>query len=142
VTQLGRILDPIADKVLIAGVFIYLSALYHKGSGVPAWASVVVICREMIVTALRSFLEQQGRDFSAKMPGKLKMVFQCLLVVFSLLGLMLVAGDPPQPPQWAEVTTAVFLYLAVIFTIYSGVGYVIAAVRLTRPSDAKPDPEL
>ena len=74
VTQLGRILDPFADKILICGVFIFLAA--EPNFRVAAWMAVLVVGRELLVTALRSFLEQQVPT-SASMAGKLKMVFQC-----------------------------------------------------------------
>ena len=45
--------------------------------GLRAWMVVVIVGRELLVTALRSFMEERGSDFSAKMSGKLKMVFQC-----------------------------------------------------------------
>ncbi len=61
VTQLGRILDPFADKILISGAFIFLAA--EPGSQIAAWMAVVVVGRELLVTALRSFLEQQGAGF-------------------------------------------------------------------------------
>ena len=67
VTQLGRIFDPFADKIAICGTFIFLSA--ETGSGIPAWISVVIVGRELLVTALRSFLEQRGADFSASFAG-------------------------------------------------------------------------
>jgi len=56
VTTLGRILDPFADKVIICGTFVFLSAKYPT-SGVHAAMAVVVVGRELLVTALRSFLE-------------------------------------------------------------------------------------
>ena len=83
VTKLGRILDPFADKFLICGVFIYLGA--EPNSGIAAWMAVVVVGRELLVTVIRSFLEGEGIDFSAKLAGKLKMVFQCAAVIVSLL---------------------------------------------------------
>ena len=49
VTQLGRILDPLADKIIICGTFVFLSA--NAGSGVPAWMTVVVICRELMAVS-------------------------------------------------------------------------------------------
>ena len=70
VTVLGRIFDPFVDKVIICGTFIFLVA--SPGSKIAAWMAVVVTGREMLVTVLRSFFEQQGTDFSAKMAGKLK----------------------------------------------------------------------
>ena len=73
VTQLGRILDPFADKIVICGAFIFLAAV--PDPIIQAWMAVVVVGRELLVTALRGYLEQHGGDFSATMPGKLKVVF-------------------------------------------------------------------
>ena len=73
VTTLGRILDPFADKVIICGTFIYLAAvpaMFNEPYGVKAWMVVVIVGRELLVTALRSFIEDRGSDFSAKMVGK------------------------------------------------------------------------
>ena len=64
VTTLGRILDPFVDKIIICGTFIFLAALPADSKVTPAMA-VVVVGRELLVTALRSFLEQQGADFRA-----------------------------------------------------------------------------
>lgn len=127
ITQLGRILDPFADKILICGTFTLLGA--EPGSQIPAWMAVIVLGRELLVTALRSFLEQQGADFSANMPGKLKMVFQCAAVAMSLYGLRAVAGELP---TWWPVGTQAMAWLAVAATIYSGAIYVNSAARLLR----------
>ncbi len=89
VTNLGRILDPFVDKIIICGTFIFLVA--EPASGVAAWMAVVLVGRELLVTALRSYLEGEGADFSASMSGKLKMVVQCLAAVMCLLALYL--GD-------------------------------------------------
>src|SRR5947209_3961196 len=67
VTQLGRNLDPFVDKIIICGTYIFLAA--EPYSRVAAWMVVVVVGRELLVTALRSFLEQQGSDFSAAYSG-------------------------------------------------------------------------
>ena len=126
ITQLGRILDPLADKVLICGTFIYLSAI--PSSGVPAWLTVIVVCRELIVTVIRSFLEQQGHDFSAKMSGKLKMVLQCATVIASLL--LLWQGES----AWSFLPglVTILVWASMITTVYSGVIYAIAAARILR----------
>jgi CDP-diacylglycerol--glycerol-3-phosphate 3-phosphatidyltransferase len=70
ITVLGRILDPFVDKIIVCGTFLFL--LPHPESGVTAVMAVIIIGRELLVTTLRSWLEQQGRDFSAAMIGKLK----------------------------------------------------------------------
>jgi CDP-diacylglycerol---glycerol-3-phosphate 3-phosphatidyltransferase len=129
VTVLGRILDPFVDKVIICGAFIYLSALQPQGSGLAAWMAVVVVARELLVTALRSFLEGEGIDFSAVMSGKLKMVTQCLAAGWSLFRL---SYGETAPPVWVSTGLVIVVWAAVALTVYSGVAYVIAAIRLLR----------
>ena len=128
VTVLGRILDPFADKVIICGTFIFL--LVEPGMaeipfGLRAWMVVVIVGRELLVTALRGFIEQQGTDFSAKWSGKLKMGFQCGAAAGALFYLSL-----SEPVVWLRWTLVAALWTAVLLTIYSGVEYVCAAARL------------
>ncbi len=141
VTQLGRIFDPFADKIIISGTFIFLCA--EPGSGVPPWIVVVVVGRELLVTVLRSFLEQRGADFSAKMSGKLKFVFQCATVVTSLLALTNLSqsaaaghtnwyGSVDALPPWLYWPLFVSVWLAVLSTVQSGVEYIFRAAQLLR----------
>lgn len=133
VTKVGRVFDPFVDKILICGTFIFLAA--EKDSGIYAWMAVVVMGREMLVTVLRTMVEQSGGDFSAKMAGKLKMVFQCLAVGASLVVLIKVAGGQKvsmQENAWLFWTLQVSVWLAVLSTIYSGLEYVILAARALR----------
>lgn len=128
VTTLGRILDPFADKVIICGTFIFLAAV--PGSGVLPWMAVVIVGRELLVTALRSFLEQQGADFSATLSGKLKMVLQCVAAGLSLFVLAW-----PETSKWGPAlgqTLTVVMWGAVIITVVSGVAYVRSAITLLR----------
>ena len=127
VTKLGRILDPFVDKFLICGVFIYLAAV--PASGVAAWMAVVVVARELLVTVIRSFLEGEGVDFSAKTAGKLKMVFQCLAAAVSLFVL-----SRSEVPGWMQTTLVASAWLAVASTVYSGAGYVMRAISLLKLS--------
>ncbi len=130
VTQLGRILDPFADKMLICGTFIFLVA--QPESEVRAWMAVVIIARELLVTALRSFLEQRGSDFSASLAGKWKMVLQCLAAGFSLFRLSYLGTPETEPPAWLTPSLVTLVWAAVVLTIYSGVGYILAAIRMMR----------
>lgn len=137
VTKLGRMFDPFVDKIIICGTFIFLAA--EPSSGIAAWMAVVVMGRELLVTAIRSFIEQQGGDFSAQMAGKLKMVFQCLAVVASLAALrhFQQASNPPTPlPVWLYWTLHISVWLAVISTVYSGLEYVVAAAKTFGRQDA------
>ena len=92
--------------------------------------TVVVVAREFMVTVLRSFLEQQGKDFSAKMAGKLKMVFQCAAAAASLLLLCQLSRNISW--EWLPPLVAVLAWIAVISTVYSGVVYVGVARQLLR----------
>lgn len=129
VTTLGRILDPFADKVIICGTFIFLAAI--PGSGVRPWMAVVVVGRELLVTALRSFLEQQGADFSATLSGKLKMVLQCAAAALSLGCLAFPQTVQSAGPALAW-TLAATVWSAVLLTVVSGVAYVRSAVNILR----------
>lgn len=134
ITVLGRILDPFVDKIIICGTFIFLAAVpassTSPGSQVQAWMVVVIVGRELLVTALRSFLEQQGADFSATMSGKLKMVVQCIAAGSSLFFLSWADGDTA--PDWLKWLVISSVWAAVLLTIYSGVVYVRAAIALFR----------
>jgi CDP-diacylglycerol--glycerol-3-phosphate 3-phosphatidyltransferase len=125
VTTLGRILDPFVDKIIICGTFIFLVPI--PASQVRAWMAVVVVGRELLVTALRSFLEGEGADFSAKMSGKLKMVFQCAAATLALACLSLADREP-----WLDGLLVATVWVAVLMTVYSGLEYVWKAWRLLR----------
>ncbi len=127
VTTLGRMLDPFADKVIMCGTFIFLGAI--PGSGLTPAMAVVIVARELLVTAIRSFLEQQGADFSANLAGKLKMVLQCAAVAMSLAALALVPHSTTAPRVVALVG-----WLAVASTIYSGAIYMHRAAGLMKDS--------
>jgi CDP-diacylglycerol---glycerol-3-phosphate 3-phosphatidyltransferase len=131
VTTLGRILDPFADKVIVCGTFIFVMAAPMMGQtpwGLRAWMVVVIVGRELLVTALRSFLEDRGSDFSAKMSGKLKMVLQCVAA-----GVCLFYLSYPSPViNWCWWLLVVSVWSAMALTVYSGVVYIQIAVRLLR----------
>jgi CDP-diacylglycerol--glycerol-3-phosphate 3-phosphatidyltransferase len=125
ITQVGRIYDPFVDKIIVCGTFIFLAA--EKDSGIAAWMAVVVVAREMLVTALRSYIERVGGDFSAKMSGKLKMVFQCVAAGASLAVLHCGGKAAPAWMQWVLLAS---VWLTVISTVYSGAVYVGDAAKL------------
>ena len=132
VTQLGRILDPFCDKILICGTFILLAVemndQYPWYMAITGWMAVVVTGRELLVTVLRSLIEGAGGDFSAKMAGKLKMWFQCIAVGACLFALAGNYHDQDTPmPSWLLITLVVSIWVAIFSTIHSGFLYVVAA---------------
>jgi CDP-diacylglycerol---glycerol-3-phosphate 3-phosphatidyltransferase len=139
ITTLGRILDPFADKVIVCGTFIFIMAaiagdplLAKEPWGLRAWMVVVIVGRELLVTALRSFIEDRGSDFSAKMSGKLKMVLQCVAAGVCLFYLSYETQQARDAAVWCWWLMVVTIWSALILTVYSGVVYVYVAVKLLR----------
>ena len=142
VTTFGRILDPFADKVIICGTFILVSAIPQMlatPGGLRSWMVVVLVGRELLVTALRSFIEERGGDFSANLSGKLKMVFQCVAAAVCLFYLDYPAQSPTGPgqvpslaPAWVWYLMVVSIWSTLAITIYSGLVYIFVAIRLLR----------
>jgi CDP-diacylglycerol--glycerol-3-phosphate 3-phosphatidyltransferase len=137
VTTLGRILDPFADKVIVCGTFIFLAsvpAMAQVPWGLKPWMVVVIVGRELLVTALRSFIEDRGVDFSAKMSGKLKMVIQCIAAGTCLFWLhYLKPGEiAAHGPDWCWWILVTSVWASVLLTIYSGLVYIRIAVQLLR----------
>ena len=107
VTNFGKFADPLADKMLTMTAFIFLVSLNLA----PAWIVAIIVCRELAVTGLRLIVvENDGEVIAAKMPGKIKTTCQMLSIIFLLFGDIFHIGT-------------VLLWLALIFTIYSGIDY-------------------
>ena len=137
VTQLGRILDPFCDKILICGAYILIAVemdgLFPWYAMIAGWMAVVVVGRELLVTVLRSLIEGAGGDFSAKMAGKLKMVFQCVAVGACLVALALKANNDQQPiPDWLNWIVIISVWLSIFSTLHSGYLYIVGAAGQVR----------
>ena len=145
VTQVGRILDSFCDKIIILGTFILLAEAmvqvqydFPWYARVTGWMATVVFGREMLVTALRSFIENAGGDFSAKMAGKIKFVLQCVAATVCLWALSVKSGGQ----EISSGLNAVLIgsvWLALISTIYSGAGYVNAAAKFIADANRSPE---
>ncbi len=149
ITTLGRILDPFADKVIVCGTFIFIlvtPGMRDTPWGLQAWMVVVIVGRELLVTALRSFLEERGSDFSANLSGKLKMVLQCVAAGSALVYLHCLQplGEATQAvssmaPRWVYWFTIISIWSAVVLTVYSGAIYVWIAYKLLKQKTDTPD---
>ena len=84
-TPIGRQLDPLIDKVIVAGSYIYLASIPEK-TGVYPWMVTTIVVRELLIQGLRSLLEGQGQPFGARLAGKLKTTVQCLSIIRLLAG--------------------------------------------------------
>jgi CDP-diacylglycerol--glycerol-3-phosphate 3-phosphatidyltransferase len=129
VSRLGRIFDPLVDKVLVCGGWILL-ATRDQPAAIAPWMAVVVVVRELVVTAVRAEMERAGSDFSAALSGKLKMVLQCAAVALELAARTW--------PEWTVGgmgvrTLATWVAgAAVVATIWSGLEYLWAARTLVQ----------
>ena len=123
VSRLGRIFDPLVDKVIVCGTFVLLAD--RTGSAILPWMALVIVVRELVVTAIRAEMERTGLDFSAAWSGKLKMLFQCAAIALEL-GTRAWPELMLGPVSIHQVTVRV-VWLAVISTIWSGLEYILAA---------------
>ncbi len=107
------------------------------------WMVVVLVGRELLVTALRSFLEERGSDFSANLSGKLKMLLQCVAAGSALIYLhyMQTAAldSAAAAPDWVYWVTVASIWSAVLLTVYSGAVYVWIAWKILRSDHDEPD---
>ena len=129
-TLVGRNLDPLADKILVCGTFVYLIPV--REAGIDPWMVVVVVSRELLVTGIRGMVEATGKKFGADWFGKLKMGLQCAVLIGVYLILWL--KDVPAPAARAalEPVQGVLLWAMLVATVGSGVQYVVKAARLLR----------
>ena len=111
ITEFGKLIDPIADKLLISTALIFLI-----GKGVELWMAAVIIAREIIVTAIRIYLLPSKIVVPASNFGKAKTVLQSIAIVFVLLQL---------PFSWHVMLAAVLL------TLVSGIEYLIRIKKMT-----------
>jgi CDP-diacylglycerol--glycerol-3-phosphate 3-phosphatidyltransferase len=125
-TPIGRQLDPLIDKVIVSGCYIYLASIWDQ-TGVYPWMVTAIVVRELLIQGLRSLLEGQGQPFGARLAGKLKTTVQCLSISAVLLALAAVT-----PPVWLLWVRNTLTWLAVALTIYSGTSYLISALPALR----------
>lgn len=114
ITDFGKFMDPLADKLLVTCALIILV----EKNIFPSWIVVVIIAREFIVSGLRTLAASQGVVIAASQWGKLKTVLQMTAIIMALLSLIVSAS-------WLKVLTTITIYLAVIATIFSGVDYFV-----------------
>jgi len=119
VTDLGKLLDPIADKILTGGALVCLSIINE----LPWWVTIVILVREIGITVFR-FVMLRDRVIPASRGGKLKTIAQSVALSLALLPLWLIVGDDVM--HWVNT---VAMSIALALTVYSGLDYLIAARR-------------
>lgn len=121
VSNLGKVMDPVADKLLVSSAFIMLASL----GWVPAWMVCIIIGREIAVTGLRNIIAVHREDVSASNLGKYKTGFQIAAVIPLLIHFPFWGLNP-------QIIGNFFLWGALIFTIWSGADYFIKFRKLLK----------
>jgi CDP-diacylglycerol--glycerol-3-phosphate 3-phosphatidyltransferase len=136
-SDFGRIADPVVDKIIVCGAFIFLASVNWPEAYVPVWMAVVIVSREFLVNGLRGYIEARGVAFPSRWDGKLKMILQCVAVpaVFLVRTVDLALG----PEHWLFVTAhwiaIISVWLSFAITVVSGARYVQAAAVVLRTSE-------
>lgn len=115
VTNFGKFVDPLVDKILTMAAFIVLV----EGKVIPAWAVIIIIARELIITGYRTLAADQGITIAASIWGKAKTTSQMIALVMLLLDIEILN------------TFGIYVfYLAVILTVISGVDYIVKNIEV------------
>ena len=126
VTELGKLMDPIADKLLMLGALIVASILGEM----PWWVTILFLIREVGITVMRlAIVDKGGSVMAAEWPGKLKTLFQSVGIAFLLIpaSTLMTAGSAGLTAYvWC---TWIFILVALVLCLYSGAEYVIKAIR-------------
>ena len=129
-TALGQLLDPLADKLIVAAAIIMLAAVPPEPR-IPAWIAVVIVLRELAVTGLRGIASSSGVVLPAQELGKYKMIAQ----MFALEGLLLHYRYPIPGTSMAidfHAGGMVLLWWALILAVWSAVDYHVRVLRMIR----------
>ena len=122
-SSLGRMLDPIADKLLVAASLMMLVA-NHTIAGWSIWAAIVILSREILVSGLREFLAELRVSVPVSTIAKWKTTLQLVAIGFLIVG---DAGERVLPGN--VIIGIVLLWVAAVLTLYTGYDYFKAGIR-------------
>jgi CDP-diacylglycerol---glycerol-3-phosphate 3-phosphatidyltransferase len=125
ITNFGKLMDPLVDKIMVAAAFISLVPL----KAVPAWAATTVVARDFLITGLRLMASAQGRVLPAESLGKQKTSWQVITVIFflalfSAIELRFANEDSMWWLRAWNQAGPILVWITVALTLYSGLGYV------------------
>lgn len=119
VTNFGALMDPLADKILTTAAFV----LFVEVNIIPAWAVVVILAREFAITGLRGVAAAEGVVLPAGFAGKLKTIFQMIVICVILLTLIVANYG------LGMIGLGLF-WVTLVITVYSGVEYLVKGRKL------------
>ena len=112
VTDFGKFMDPLADKLLVCSAMIGLIELGR----IPAWIVIIIIAREFTISGFRLIAADKGRVIAASYWGKFKTTFQMIMVILMIANIEI---------SWVQVLTQIIMWIALILTIVSLIDYLI-----------------
>lgn len=115
VTNFGKFMDPLADKLLVSSALI---CMIEMGM-LPAWIVIIIISREFIITGFRLIAAEGGLVIAASWWGKIKTVTQMLMIIIVMLDISQIIG-------------AILIILATVFTVISGVDYIVKNIGILK----------
>jgi CDP-diacylglycerol---glycerol-3-phosphate 3-phosphatidyltransferase len=122
ITDFGKLMDPLADKILTASALILLIPL----GALPAWVVIVIVAREFLITGLRVLANAKGILLPAERLGKHKTAWQMITIIYFLL-LLAIRDFVSPPPDWWHVAWSpiglILVAITTLLTVYSGVAY-------------------
>jgi CDP-diacylglycerol--glycerol-3-phosphate 3-phosphatidyltransferase len=124
VTNFGKLMDPLVDKIMMAAAFISLVPL----QAVPAWAATTVVARDFLITGLRLMASAKGEILPAERLGKQKTSWQVITIIF-FLGLLSISElrEASEKSTWWFCAWyqagPVLVWITIALTLYSGLGY-------------------
>ncbi len=124
ITNFGKLMDPLVDKIMMAAAFISLVPL----KAVPAWAATTVVARDFLITGLRLMATSQGRVLPAEKLGKQKTSWQIITVIFflALLAVAELQYTSETTIWWSRAWNQagpILVWITILLTVYSGLGY-------------------
>ena len=125
VTELGKLMDPIADKLMTCGALVVASVFAEF----PWWATILFLIREIGITVMRFFvIDTGGKVIAASQAGKYKTLCQCVGLAMLMLPMWSLADGMNATPLWMTIyytITYALIYLALILCLYSGGEYLV-----------------
>lgn len=135
VTNFGKLMDPLVDKIMMAAAFISLVPL----KAVPAWVATTVVARDFLITGLRLIASATGRVLPAERLGKQKTSWQVVTVIFflALLSAHELRYADERSTWWSHAwhqAGPILVWITLGLTVYSGLGYVWRHRELIAPN--------
>jgi CDP-diacylglycerol--glycerol-3-phosphate 3-phosphatidyltransferase len=134
ISVFGRITDPMVDKIMVCGSFVFLSTLPECRSLFAPWMAVIVLSREFTIDGIRGYIESQGIPFPSLAGGKLKMVLQCVTIGVILFYVAHLAHFEILQP-YSHYTVLLLIWVTIGITLYSAYEYIKKAIKICSSSE-------